>query len=346
MGVDLGDLAVKHTVSLESLAGKTVAIDAFNVLYQFLASIRQEDGTPLMDFKGRVTAHLSGLFYRTSRLVDNGIRPVYVFDGLPSIMKERTREARSEVKRAAEEKWKKALEEEKMDEARKFAAATSRLTRDMVEECKVLLEAMGMPYVQAPGEGEAQAAVMVQQGLAYATASQDYDAMLFGSPVLLRNISITGRRKVPKQDRYIMVEPEEIRLEETLRSLSIDREQLILVGVLLGTDFNEGVKRVGPKTAIKIIKEVKTLDAMVEYVRGKYGYEFDVDPHKIIDLFTNPPSAVLDRKLSWGNVDREGVMRLLVQEHDFSEERVGRTLDSMANALKESGAQSKLDSFF
>ncbi len=346
MGVDLGDLAVKNPVPLQSLSGKVIAIDAFNVLYQFLASIRQEDGTPLMDFKGRVTAHLSGLFYRSCRLINNGIKPVYVFDGKPSIHKEKTRKERSEVRKMAEEKWKKALEEEKYDEAKKYAQGTSRLTRDMVEECKLLLQAMGIPYVQAEGEGEAQAAGMVQNGIAHATASQDYDALLFGSPVLLRNISITGRRKVPRQDRYIMVEPEEINLKQTLKSLGIDREKLIMVGILLGTDFNEGVRRVGPKTAIKIVREINSLDEMRAYVREKYEHEFDVEPEKIMDLFLKPPYVEVRKKFTWGNADNEALMGLLVGEHDFSEERVSRTFDEMMKTLKETSSQSKLDDWF
>ncbi|MFH1394303.1 MAG: flap endonuclease-1 [Candidatus Micrarchaeota archaeon] len=346
MGVDIGDLAVKHTVSLQSLSGKAVAIDAFNVLYQFLASIRQEDGTPLMDFKGRVTAHLSGLFYRTSRFVENGMKPIYVFDGKPSLMKEKTRAERSEIKKIAEEKWKKALEDERLEDARKYAAGTSRLTPEMVEECKVLLDGMGIPYVQAPGEGEAQAAVMVEKGIAYATASQDYDAMLFGSPILLRNISITGRRKVPRQDRYIMVEPEEIRLQETLLELGIDRKKLIMLGILLGTDFNDGVRRVGPKTAIKIVREVKSLKGMASYVKEKYDYEFDVDPEDVMNLFLKPHYAPVRKKLKWGDTKKDDVMKLLVEEHDFSEERVGRTIDGMVKTMKESSAQSKLGDWF
>jgi len=346
MGVDLGDLAIKHTLSLQSLSGKVVAIDAFNVLYQFLASIRQEDGTPLMDFKGNVTAHLSGLFYRTTRFVDNGMKPVYVFDGKPSPLKSRTRKERSEIKKIAEEKWKKALEEEKLDEARKYAAGTSRLTSEMVDECKVLLEGMGIPYVQAEGEGEAQAAMMVQKGHAYATASQDYDALLFGSPILLRNISITGRRKVPRQDRYIMIEPEEIQLKETLEGLGIDRKKLIMMGILLGTDFNEGVRRVGPKTAIKIVREVKNLKEMLSYVKEKYEHEFETDPEEVMELFLKPKYTPMKKKFVWGNTDKEKLMDLLVKQHDFSEERVERTIDGMIKTLKETGAQSKLDDWF
>jgi flap endonuclease-1 len=345
MGVDLGDLAVKHAISLDSLSGRAVAIDAYNTLYQFLASIRQEDGTPLMDYRGNVTAHLAGLFYRTTKLLESGIKPIYVFDGPAHALKGRVQGERAEAKNLAKKKWEDALEQGKYEEARKFAQATSRLTPGMVVESKALLAAMGVPSVQAPSDGEAEAALMVQNGLAYATASQDYDVLLFGSPVLVRNLSITGRRKVPRQDRYIMVEPEEIRLQETLDSLGIPRDRLVFIGLLLGTDFNEGVKGIGPKTALKIVKETRTLDDVIAYVKAKYDYEFEVDAEEVLHLFLNPPYKEPDR-LRWSEPDSDAVTRILVQEHDFSEDRVGNTLAQLQKILKEKGAQSKLGQWF
>ena len=343
MGVDLGDLALKHSIPLDSLSGKIVAIDAFNVLYQFLASIRQEDGTPLMDFSGNITAHLSGLFYRNSKLIKNGIKPVYVFDGISPEFKAKTKEKRAQAKKVAEAKWKKALEEHKLEEARMHAQGTSRLTTEMIEESKELLNAMGIPFVQAPSEGEAQAAMMVQKGAAYAAASQDYDAILFGSPLLIRNLSITGRRKIPRQDRFVMVEPEEIKLKETLDSLGLTREKLIWLGLLVGTDFNKGVFRVGPKTALKIVKEYETSEDLIAFVKEKYGHEFEVDFDKLVDFFINPEYTEVEEKFSFGIVDRDKVNSILVERHDFAPERVEKVLDDIINSYKEKGAQKKLD---
>jgi flap endonuclease-1 len=345
MGVDLGDLAVKRTITLQSLSGKAIAVDAFNIIYQFLASIRQEDGTPLMDYRGNVTAHLSGLFYRNIKLLENGIRPIYVFDGRPSGFKERVQSERSEAKKRAEAKWKEALEAGKYAEARKFAQATSRLTSEMIEESKRLLEGMGIPCVQAPSEGEAQASAMVRDGLAYATASQDYDALMFGSTRLVRNLSITGRRKVPRQDRYILVEPEEIELKETLDSLGIARDGLISIGLLLGTDFNKGVKGVGPKTALKIVKEHPTLDSVLDYVKEKYDYQFEVDATAVMHLFLDPPYAP-PGEIRWKGLDAEAVKEILVEQHDFTAERVEKSIDDLARITKERSAQSKLDRWF
>ncbi|MEW6748825.1 MAG: flap endonuclease-1 [Candidatus Micrarchaeota archaeon] len=345
MGVDLGDLAVKKTISLQSLSGKIVAIDAFNILYQFLASIRQEDGTPLMDFKGNVTAHLSGLFYRNCKLLESGIRPVYVFDGMANPLKEEVQTERSEAKKKAEKMWKEALEQERYQDAKKFAQATSRLTMEMVAESKDLLSRMGIPWVQAPSDGEAEAAMMVQKGLAYATASQDYDALLFGSTMLVRNLSITGRRKVPRQDRYILVEPELIELKETLASLGLDREKLVIIGLLLGTDFNKGVKRVGPKTALKIVKEYDSLDAIVAHVKEKYEHEFEVEPREVMDIFLKP-NYMAPPKLEWRMLDEAKVKELLVEQHDFSDERISRVMEGLQKTMKERSAQSKLEQWF
>jgi len=346
MGVDIGDLAVKNPTSLENLSGRIIAVDAFNTLYQFLASIRQEDGTPLMDFKGRVTAHLSGLFYRTTKLVNNGVKPVFVFDGKAPRFKGKTQEARAAAKKTAEEKWIKALEEKKYDEARKYAQATSRLTSEMVDDCKLLLDGIGVPWIQAPSEAEAQAAVMVQKGIAYASSSQDYDSLLFGCPVLIRNINITGRRKVPRQDRYITVEPEEINLNETLKSIGIKREKLIIMGILTGTDFNEGVFRVGPKTALKIVKEIKNFNDAKKYVKEKYDYDFEGYIDEVYEFFLKPPYEGVKKKFKWGNIQSEKVTKLLCDEHDFSEERIGRTLKDLEKSFKERGAQRNLEGWF
>ncbi len=344
--MDLGELAPRQVISLEALSGKIIAVDAFNVLYQFLASIRQEDGTPLMDFKGNITAHLSGLFYRSAKLLENGIKPVYVFDGKPHELKEATHLERASAKKEAFEKWQRALAEERIEEAKMYAQATSRLTQEMVEESKELLEAMGIPWVQALSEGEAQAAIMVREGRAYAVASQDYDALLFGAPVLVRNISITGRRKVPRQDRYVMIEPEEIILKEMLSNLGIAQEQLIIIGILIGTDFNEGVKGIGPKTALKIVKEKRTLEDVIDHVKKKYNYDFEVNPQDVMEIFLNPKGNPLPERFEWGGIDEERVIEILVERHDFSDERVRKIIEELKKTFKEKGEQKSLGQWF
>jgi len=250
MGVQLGDLVAKHEIDYDALKSRTIALDAYNTLYQFLAAIRQPDGTPLMDRQGRITSHLSGLFYRTIRMVEKGVRPVYVFDGKPPELKEKTLEKRKEVREKARERWEKALAEGNVEEARKYGQASTRLTAEMVVDAKELLDAMGIPYVQAPSEGEAQAAYMAAKGDVWASGSQDYDSLLFGAPRLVRNLAIEGRRKLPGKDVYVPIHPELIVLGDVLEQLGIDRRKLIWIGILIGTDFNEKVPGVGPKRAL------------------------------------------------------------------------------------------------
>ncbi|MEM4691191.1 MAG: flap structure-specific endonuclease, partial [Desulfurococcaceae archaeon] len=230
MGVNLKDLIPdKCRVVIDDLRvlkGKIVAIDAYNALYQFLAAIRQPDGTPLMDSKGRVTSHLSGLFYRTINIVEEGVKPVYVFDGKPPEMKAEELRRRSQVKEEASKKYEEAVSSGDLEAARKYAMISSKLTDTMVYSAKKLLDAMGIPYVEALSEGEAQAAYLVINGDAWATASQDYDSLLFGSPRLLRNLTISGKRKLPGREEYIEVKPEIIELDNLLKELGIKRDQL------------------------------------------------------------------------------------------------------------------------
>jgi len=335
MGVNLKDLVPKEEVELSSLSGKKVAIDAFNACFQFLSIIRDKmTGELLRDSKGRITSHLSGLFYRTVNLVEVGIKPAYVFDGEPPKFKQRTLEEREKMKEIARKKWEEALE--KGEKAITYAQATSVLTEEMVEDSKKLLEYMGIPWIQAPSEGEIQCAHMCKKGDVWASASQDYDSILVGSPRLIRNLSISGKRKLPRKEVYIEIKPEIIELEKVLKFLGITREQLIIIGLLVGTDYNPGVKGIGPKTALKIVKEHKTLDKVLENVE----WEGDVEAEEIYNFFLNP-KATYKYKLEWKEPNREKIVEFMVEEHDFSRERVEKAIDKLEQAFA-SGRQTSL----
>jgi flap endonuclease-1 len=341
MGVQLGEIVPKERIDFEQLSGRKIAIDAFNSLYQFLSIIRQPDGTPLMDAKGRVTSHLSGLFYRTGKLVEYGIFPIYVFDGKPPDLKRRVVEERRKVREEAQEKWKEAVREGDIVAARRHAQASSRLTTDMIDDSKRLLEAMGIPWIQALGEGEAQAAYVVQHGDAWASASQDYDSLLFGSPRLIRNLTITGRRKLPGKNVYISVEPELIELDKALRELGIERKQLIDMGIMMGTDFNEGIKGIGPKKALAYVKEGKG----AKHAYKDMGLEPDVDVDELRELFLK--HDVTDKySLEWGKIKKADIVKILVNEHNFSEERIENTIKELEEKLNQKATQARLDSWF
>jgi len=344
LGVNLKGLVPKNQVNLQDLAGKSIAIDAYNALYQFLAIIRQPDGTPLKDSTGRVTSHLSGLLYRTSNLVEMGIKVAYVFDGVPPALKEVEIQRRMKMKEEAAVKYEKALAEGKIGEARTYAQATSRLKDYMEQDSKRLLTLMGIPWIQAPSEGEAQAAYMTKKGVTNFCASQDYDSLLFGAPTLIRNVTISGRRKLPRKPVYVEVVPEVVELDKVLTQLGITYEQLVDIGILVGTDYNpEGIRGIGPKTALKLIKEHGSLDELLQ--TSLKDAKFPVDPQRIRDIFLHP--KVTDNyRLEWREPDVEGVVDFLCRERDFSEDRVRKALEKMSKGIKEEKAKTTLDAFF
>ena len=328
MGVKFRDLISPEQLKIEDLDGKTVALDAANVIYQFLSSIRQPDGTPLKDRNGRITSHLSGILYRTSALIERGIKPIYVFDGQSNILKSETLTLRREHKIESERKWKEALDEGRIEEARKFAVRSSRMSPEIVEGSKKLLKLMGIPYIQAKGEGEAQASYMVIHGDAWCVGSQDYDCLLFGAPRMVKNLTISGTR----------ANLELIELEKVLKKLELSREQLVDLALLVGTDFNLGIKGIGAKKGLKLIKEHGDVYNALESL----NVPMDVEPEILREMFLNYDFES-EYKLKWHNVDKNGVLAFLCGKHDFSEERV---LSALKKLKKLQTTQSNLENWF
>lgn len=343
MGVDLGDLVHRPKATLDDLSGKTFAVDAYNALYQFLAIIRGPTGTPLMDRNGRVTSHLSGLLYRTTNLAERGIRLVYVFDGIPPTLKDTEINRRRAIKEEAVVRYEKAIVKGEVAEAKRYAQATASLKDAMVEDSRRLLSFLGVPNVQAPSEGEAQAAFMTIRGDVWAAVSQDYDSLLFGAVRLVRNLAITGKRKLPMREAYVQVDPELVRLEETLSSLELTREQLIDLGILIGTDFNpDGFKGIGPKTALKLIRENGTIEEMAAKDPG-----FKIPQHleRIRQIFLKP-DVTTNYALRWREPQTEELVRFLCGDRDFSEERVRTAVERMKIGMAADQGKQTLESFF
>ena len=265
MGVDFGDSIPREKIRLEDIAGWKLGVDGYNTLYQFLAIIRGMDGGHLKDSQGRVTSHVSGLFYRNVNLLELGIKPVYVFDGKPPELKTEEIRRRSEQRREARDQYLRALQAGDTAQARKYAEASTILRKDMVADAKELLDAMGIPWVDAPSEGEAQAATMAREGSVNAVASQDHDSIVFGAPILVRNVTISGKRRLPGKGIVINVVPERIALSSVLAATGLTREQLVDFAILLGTDFNpDGFEGVGPATALKYLKKYGSLEEVRE----------------------------------------------------------------------------------
>jgi len=342
MGVNLSGLIEPKTVELSELDGKTVAIDAYNTIYQFLSIIRQPDGSPLCDRTGRITSHLSGILYRTSNLISQGIEPCFVFDGKPHELKMATLAERRERREKATTEWEDAKEEGDLKKAFSKAQQTSKMTPEIRESSKELISYLGLPIVNAPSDGEAQAAYMCSKGDVWASASQDFDSILFGTPTLVRNMTITGRRKVPGKDQYKDVKTEIIDSKEFLGSIGVTREQLVDMCILIGTDFNPGIPGIGPKKSLKLIKDHKDL----EHVMSHLSLEIP-SYQEIRDIFLNG-NYTDGYSTSVSDIQRDKVIEML-EGYDFSRERIENTLnriDESRKSTKAKKAQRSLDKWF
>src|SRR2546422_7545407 len=310
MGVLLTPIVVRHATSLEALRGRSVAIDGNLELYQFLSIMRTRDGRPLEDSKGRITSHLNGMAFRTTRLIaDYDIRPVFVFDGPPPELKREEIRKRREAREKSIREYEAAVASGDTATAWSKAVMTSRLTRAMVDEAKTLLTLLGIPWVQAPSEGEAQAAFLARRGDVWAAGSKDYDSLLFGAPRLLRFLAVSSTEFLPSQGRSRSVPPEVLDLEENLTHLGLTRDQLIDVAILVGTDFNEGVRGIGPKTAVTRIREWRSLDQAPGEISAALPSTVDA----IRAFFLNPPVSI-EKVPRSGSVDERALYRFLCDE--------------------------------
>lgn len=282
------------------------------------------------------------MLYRTANLIELGIKTIYVFDGEPPSLKEVEVKRRRRIKEEAVKKYEVALLKGDLEEARKYAQMTSTLKDYMTEDSKRLLDLMGVPWVQAPSEGEAQAAHLVKKGDADYCVSQDYDSLLFGAPRLVRNVTISGRRKLPGKKAYIEVFPEVVELNRVLKELEITHEQLVDIGILVGTDFNpEGIKGIGPKTALKLIKEY----GRIENIPSEKLPELNFDPEPIREIFLRPKVSD-DYRIVWRTPDREAIINFLCEEHDFSVGRVEKAIKRIEEGCRKLAARRTLEDFF
>ncbi|OJJ00674.1 hypothetical protein ASPVEDRAFT_51809 [Aspergillus versicolor CBS 583.65] len=322
--------------------GRKVAIDASMSIYSFLIAVRSE-GQQLMSDTGETTSHLMGMFYRTLRMVDNGIKPLYVFDGAPPKLKSGELAKRSARKHEATEAHEEAKETGTAEDVEKFSRRTVRVTREHNAECKQLLKLMGIPYIDAPTEAEAQCAVLARAGKVYAAASEDMDTLCFESPILLRHLTFSEQRKEPIQ---------EIHLNRALEGLNMDRDQFIDLCILLGCDYLEPIPKVGPNTALKLIREYGTLEKVVESIENdskkKYTMPESWPYQDARELFINPDVRDANDPecdFKWDAPDVDGLIEFLVKDKGFNEDRVRNGAARLQKNLK-SAQQSRLEGFF
>ncbi len=344
MGLKFKGIVVKKKIRMESLRGKVLAVDGQNMLYQFLTTIRGPDGSPLTNSKGNVTSHLIGMFNRVTSLMESGMKLVFVFDGKAPCLKAKTWEKRRAVKEEASLLLKEAEKTGDIAGMKKYAGRTAKLTSEMLEDAKKVLLKLGIPVVQAPSEGEAQTAYMAKRGDVYASVSQDYDNLIFDCPTLIRNLSIAGKRKKAGKFAYEKVMPEILLLDENLKEMGIDIDQLIVLAILSGTDYNPaGIKGIGPKKGLKLLHEHgKDFEKIFETV--KWSEHYEISWKEIFDTIKHM-KVTDDYDLKWGKVDVAGLVEVLVSGHEFSEDRVRSKLAKLMEKQKK-GQQKGLGDFF
>ncbi|MFT4343440.1 MAG: flap endonuclease-1 [Candidatus Woesearchaeota archaeon] len=341
MGIAIKELVAGKEIPLKSLSQKVICMDMSLLLYQFLTTIRQSDGSYFTDSKGNVTSHLIGLSSRLPRLIQQGIQLVCIFDGKSPELKRKEQEKRHKVKEEAQQKYESAEARHDIVEMKKYAGRTAKLTSEIIEETKQFVSACGLPIIEAPSEAEVQASHMVKKGDAYAVATQDADALMVGSPRVIRNLSLLGKRKVTSKLDYQTYEPELVELSDVLNGLGIDHEQFILLCILIGTDFNPGgVKGIGPKNALKLVKEHKTKDALITALKDSLEFDFD---EVYTTIKTIPVSD--EYTLRWNPVDFDALEKILITNHNFSEERVMKMIEQL-RTYSESRKQTNLSSFW
>ncbi len=341
MGIGLKDLIAGKEIEIKDLANKIICIDAPMLLYQFLTTIRQSDGGYFTDKDGNITSHLIGINSRITKLIQYGLKLVIVFDGKAPELKKQEQERRRERKKEAEEKYKIAMEKKDFVEMKKYASRSVHLNSEIIEEAKEFLRAFGLPVIDAPSEAEVQGGHIVKNGDAYAVATQDADALMVGCPRIVKNLSLLGKHKKANKLDYQTYKPELVQISDVLNNAGIDQEQLVLLSILVGTDFNPGgIKGIGPKNALKLVKEHPSKEELKKALAEKIEFDFDA----VYKTIKNIP-VTDDYKLEWKNIDEEKIYEILVTRHNFSEERVKKNLESLKE-YSDSKKQSSLDAFF
>ena len=274
---------------------------------------------------------MAGILYRVTHLVSKyGMSFVFVFDGPPPRLKQEEIEKRRRLREKATREWKEALSAGNYEKAFSKAVMMNRLTGPMVQDAKKLLALLGVPLVQAPSEAESQAAYMAVKGDVWGASSKDYDSLLFGAPRLVRYLTIYGREYLPSKGVSRPLTPELIVLSEFLSKHGISRSQLVDMAILVGTDFNRGIKGVGPKTALKLIKEHGRLEDLPVDVRSKVDGRYE----EVRGIFLKP-EVTSDYDARGASLREDELYRFLCDEKGFSRVRVENAVNRMKEAHKE-----------
>jgi len=332
MGVKIFDIVSSESIDFKDLDNKLLVFDASLTIFQFMSTIRQADGSLLTDTKGNVTSHLIGLFSRTINFMQKGMKLIFVFDGKPPELKSKEKERRKKLKQKAQEQFETAKEQKDIEAMKKYAARTSYIDKDIIRESKDLLKALGIPIIQAPSEADAQISYLVKKGDAYAAVTQDADVLLYATPKIVRNLSASLRKK--SNVRYKNVGLEMIKFRSVLDELGISQNQLIVLGILIGTDYNVGgIKGIGSKKALKLVKKYgDDFDSLFNDV--KWSEYFDYPWQDVYNTIKTMP-VTDDYEIEFNEPDKDKIIDLLCKQHDFSLDNVNNKLEKLYKYIED-----------
>ncbi|MCL7036929.1 hypothetical protein MKW94_014919 [Papaver nudicaule] len=315
--------------TLESYVGREIAIDASLSIYQFLIAVGRNGTGMLTNEAGEVTSHLHGLFSRTIRLLEAGLKPVYVFDGKPPDLKRQELAKRSLKRSDATEDLAAAIESGDKEDIEKFSKRTVKVTKQHNDDCKLLLKLMGLPVVQAASEAEAECAALCKRGKVYAVSSEDMDTLTFGAPRFLRHL-MGPTTKVPVVEYDI---------EKILTELNLNMDQFVDLCILCGCDYCPTIRGVGGKTALKLIRQHGSIESILENInRQRYPIPENWMYEEACHLFREPLVSSDDQQpdITWTGPDEEGLKKFLVEENGFNHYRVTKAIQKIEVSNKSS----------
>jgi len=328
MGVKLQELVLREPINISELKGKIVAIDAPNIIFSLLNfsyKNKQFDLSNLMtDRTQRAISHLYGLLFRINFYYSKRMFPLFCFDGRDSELKRMVTKDHLHDFRVVKEWYQDAIHNGNKELARKLALGKEFLWPNIIAESKQLLHALGVPYLESPASAESQCAYLVKAKIAHYAVSQDFDSLLFGCPALIQNLSKSLRRKVQGKWMYNKVSTLKVDLEANLKRLRLDPFQLVDLAMLLGTDYNSGVKHIGPKTALELIKTYHNLESIIASQKKRYDFTHLTPENiqKIRKIFLNSDVLKILPDFYWDPPNRAKIIELMCEDHTLNTERV------------------------
>ncbi|MFX0105250.1 MAG: hypothetical protein ACFE75_07150 [Candidatus Hodarchaeota archaeon] len=333
MGVKLQNIIVRKKIEYQDLRGKVIAVDAPNIIMRLFnftqKNTDRNDNNLILDRTQRPIFHLYGLLYRVNFYYCKKIFPIFCFDGKVSELKRVITKDQLKDFIFTQRWYQEAMKNGNKELARNIALSKEYMWQNVIKESKQLLGAFGIPYIESPASAESQCANLVKRKLAAYSNSQDFDSLLFGCPHIIQNLSKSMKRKVQGKWQYQKVYPVQIDLQENLRNLGISLFQLIDIGILIGTDYFQGVKNIGPKKALTLIRSYKTLENLILKEFGTYDFS-NLTPDiikQIRKIFLFPEVNDSTQKLYWNLPNKSKVFSLLCKEHNLNRDRVVKNLE-------------------